>query len=71
MDLAGQGLVGVLEPAGDGAVPEADAIRMAEALDVLPLRPPPSSRPIPGLLDGLPAIRRLAAAAGASCVAAE
>ncbi len=35
---------------------------MAAALDTLPDRPTPSARPIPGLLDGLTAIRRLAAA---------
>ncbi|MET7248318.1 hypothetical protein ABZT49_33705 [Methylobacterium sp. EM32] len=60
------GLVGVIEPGADD-----DTARMAAALDALPHRPTPSSRPIPGLLDGLPAIRRLAAAADAPCVAAE
>ncbi|MGX7708182.1 glycosyltransferase family protein [Methylobacterium sp. Gmos1] len=60
------GLVGVIEPGADE-----DTARMAAALDALPQQPPPSSRPIPGLLDGLPAIRRLTAASDAACVAAE
>ncbi len=60
------GLVGVIEPGEDE-----DTTRMAAALDALPHRPTPSARPIPGLLDGLPAIRRLAAAADAPCLAAE
>ena len=65
------GLVGVIEP-GDADEPTAnETARMAEALAALPHRPAPSARPIPGLLDGLPAIRRLAATADAACVAAE
>ncbi|ACA20729.1 RedA-like protein [Methylobacterium sp. 4-46] len=60
------GLVETLAP--DAAGPE----RMAAALAALPGRPRPSARPIPHLLDGLPAICRLVAVPGlAPRVAAE
>ncbi|WP_407522909.1 glycosyltransferase family protein [Methylobacterium oryzisoli] len=61
------GLVETLAPGEDA--PE----RMAAALAALPGRPRPSAQPIPGLLDGLPAIRRLVQAPGSGVprVAAE
>ncbi|GJD53402.1 hypothetical protein OPKNFCMD_6177 [Methylobacterium crusticola] len=59
------GLVSTLEPQEGGPAP------MAAALASLPHRPPPSARPVPGLLDGLPAIRRLACTVSAPRAAAE
>ncbi|RVU17803.1 glycosyltransferase family protein [Methylobacterium oryzihabitans] len=62
---ARRGLVECLPP--DAATPE----RTAASLAALPGRPRPSAHPIPGLLDGLPAIRRLAEAGATACLAAE